>query len=229
VSEVLARMAAMGIGRVPVVAEDDPQQLIGVFRREDAVRAYQLALGREVSHDLGRQRLRARITSDAAFHDVEIPVDSVAAGRLLKEVPIPAGVTVVSVRSGLRVEVPTGNTRLRAGDVLTVFAREGGYDQFVERLDVGDTAELAAMAGDDARFFDLEIPLGSVADGRLIKEVAIPGGCTIVSVRRDMTVIVPDGNTRLASGDVITVFAKPDSRRQFAERLRPPRAGDPAP
>jgi Trk K+ transport system NAD-binding subunit len=68
-----------------------------------------------------------------------------------------------------------------------------------------------------------------VADGRLIKEIAVPGGCTIVSVRRGLDVIVPDGNTRLASGDVITLFAEPDSRRQFAERLRPPRAGDAAP
>lgn len=228
VSEVLARMAAVGIGRVPIVAEDDPQELVAVFRREDAVRAYQLALGREVSHDLGRQRLRARIASDAAFHDLEIPARSVADGRLLKEVPIPAGVTVVSVRSGLRVEVPTGNTRLHAGDVLSVFAREGGYEQFVERLNAGDTEELAAITGDDARFFDLEIPLGSVADGRLIKEIAIPGGCTIVSVRRGVDVIVPDGNTRLASGDVVTLFSKAESRRLLAERLRAPRAGDPA-
>ena len=88
---------------------------------------------------------------------------------------MPSGVTVVSVRKGLRVEVPDGNTRLVAGDVLTVFARAGGYEQLVLRLNAGNTEELAAISGDDARFFDLEIPLGSVADGRLIREIADPG------------------------------------------------------
>lgn len=226
VSEVLARMATLGIGRVPIVSEDDPGLLVGVFRREDAVSAYHLALGREVSHDLGRARLQARTGPDAAFHDVEIPAGSVADGRLLKEVPLPGGVTVVSVRKGLQVVVPDGNTLLGAGDVVTVFAREGGYGQLVQRLDAGDTAELTAISGDPARFFDLEIPLGSVADGRLIREIAIPGGCTIVSVRRGLEVIVPDGNTRLMSGDVVTLFARQESRTQLAERLRPPEPGD---
>ncbi len=229
VSEVLSRMASLGIGRIPIVDADDPGRLVAMFRREDAVEAYHLALGKEVSHDIDRERLRARTVPGAAFHEVEIPALSVADGRLLKEVPVPAGVTVVSVRKGMRVEVPDGNTSLSAGDVLTVFAREGSYDQLIQRLNAGDTEELTAITGDDARFFDLEIPLGSVADGRLIKEIAIPGGCTIVSVRRGLEVIVPDGNTGLSSGDVITVFARHGSRRQLAERLRAPTAGDPAP
>jgi len=228
VSEVLARMATLGVGRIPIVDEHDPGRLIGVFRREHAVQAYHLALGREVSHDLGRERLRARTTADAAFHDIEIPDRSVADGRLLKEVPMPSEVTVVSVRKGLQVEVPDGNTRLLAGDVLTVFARTGGYDQLMQRLNAGNTEELTAISGDDARFFDLEIPLGSVAEGRVIKEIAIPGGCTVVSVRRGLEVIVPDGNTRLLSGDVITVFARQGSRRQLAERLKPPQPGESA-
>lgn len=229
VSEVLARMASLGIGRVPIVAEDDPSRLVGVFRREDAVQAYHLALGREVHHDLRRERLRARTSAEAAFHEVEIPGGSMADGRLLKEAPIPSGVTLVSVRRGTTVLVPDGNTRLQAGDIVTVFARAGLYEQFLERLYAGDTEELAAITGEEARFFDLEIPLGSVADGRQIKEIAIPGGCTIVSVRRDLETIVPDGSTRLSSGDVITCFAKPASRRQLAERLQPPKAGDPMP
>ena len=68
--------------------------------------------------------------------------------------------------------------------------------------------------------------MGSVADGRLIKEIAIPGGCTVVSVRRSAEVIVPDGNTRLEAGDIITVFARHHGRAQLAERLRPPQPGE---
>lgn len=220
VSEVLARMAALGVGRIPVVAPDDPGRLVGLFRRENAVEAYHLALGREVSHDLGRERLRARTTADAGFHDLEVPAGSIADGRLLKEIPVPGGCTVVSVRRGLEVLVPDGNTRLQAGDVMTVFARSGLYEQLVERLRADDTEELVAFLGDEARFFDLEILEGSVAADRTIRELAVPGGCTVVSVRRGLEVIVPDGSTVLQAGDVITVFAEPESRRQLAERLR---------
>jgi Trk K+ transport system NAD-binding subunit len=214
-------MAALGVGRVPIVAEDDPQRLVAVFRREDAVTAYHVALGREVHHDLGRDRLRTRVAPGAGFFDVEVPPGSVADGSLVKELPIPGGCTIVSVRRGMVVIVPDGNTRLAPGDVLTVFAREGTKEQFEERLSLGDTGEIAAVFREDpARFFDLEVPSGSVADGRLIKEVPIPGGCTIVSVRRGGDILVPDGNTRLAAGDVLTVFAHREPRTQFAERLR---------
>jgi len=221
VSVVLERMASLGIGRVPVVAEDDPTVLVGLFRREDAVTAYHRALGQEVSHDLDRSRLQARIAPGTDFHEVEVPSGSVADGRLLKEIPLPSGVTVVSVRRGTQVVVPDGNTRLTTGDILTVFALHGLQEQLLERMHADDTAELEMVVGNDqARFFDIEVPVNSIADLRPIREVAIPGGCTIVSVRRGDEVHIPDGSTMLAAGDVLTVFAKPESRRVFVERLK---------
>ena len=93
---------------------------------------------------------------------MEIPQGSVADGRLIKEVPVPAGATIVSVRRGTLVMVPDGNTRLRGGDVLAVFARSGSREQFEQRLRSDDTAEI--FADDAARFFDIEIPSGSVAE-----------------------------------------------------------------
>lgn len=221
VSQVLERMASVGIGRIPVVAGDDPERLIAMFRREDAVKAYHIALGQEIDHDLGRSRLQARVAAGADFHDVRITPGSVADGRLLKEVPVPGGATVVSIRRGLQVLVPDGNTRLQHDDVLTVFARPGVGAQLDERLHAGDTAELDIVVPDDeARFFDLEIPRGSTSAGRPIREVAVPAGCTVVSVRRLGAVIVPTGNTVLEAGDVLTVFARSGARRVFAERLK---------
>lgn len=221
VSQVLERMASVGIGRIPVVAGDDPGRLIAMFRREDAVKAYHIALGQEIDHDLGRSRLQARVAVGADFHEVRITAGSVADGRLLKELPVPGGATVVSVRRGLEVLVPDGNTRLRRDDILTVFARPGVGAQLDERLHAGDTAELDIVVPDDeARFFDLEIPRGSTAAGREIREVAVPAGCTVVSVRRLGEVIVPTGHTVLEAGDVLTVFARSGPRRIFAERLK---------
>ncbi len=222
VSEALERMASLGVGIIPVVAEDNPRRLVGVFRRGDAVAAYHLALGQEVHHEMGRERLRARTHPEASFSDIEIPPGSVADGRRVREVPIPQGCTIVSVRRGAEIRVPHGHTVLEAGDVLTIFSRRAARDQLADRLRADEwTGEHERVEREpEARFFDVEIPVGSVADGRAVKEIPIPHGCTIVSVRRDGETLVPDGGTELRGGDIIVLFALPASREQLVERLR---------
>ncbi|NQV07852.1 chloride channel protein [bacterium] len=223
VSVTLERMAALGVGRIPVVDEDDPTSLLALFRREDAVTAYHLALEKEVVHEVDQARLKTRTDPGAGFQDIEVPIGSIADGRPIKQSPIPGGVTIVSVRRGLRVTVPDGNTVLRSGDVLTVFSSKAASDRLMERLRGSEetTAEHRVLGADStARFFDLEVPSGSVADQREIKALAVPSGCTVVSVRRGLEVMVPDGSTVLMAGDVLTVFAVIDARTQFAERLR---------
>ena len=221
VSEALERMAALGVGRIPVVAEEEPDRVVAIFRREDAVAAYHLALGQEVHHEIDRERLRTRIDPGAGFAQVVVTAGSLADGRLLKEMPVPSGATIVSVRRGVNVIVPEGNTRLFDGDVMTVFGSRAALEQFEARLGGADhvTGEIRTV-GTAATFFDIESPSGSVADGRRIAEIAIPGGCTIVSVRRGDETIIPDGSTRLIAGDLVTVFAVPGSRDQLVERLR---------
>lgn len=134
VSSALERMAAVGVGRLPVVADDDPSRLLGLFRREGAVQAYQLALAKSTAGEHERQRLRARIHPGAEFFDFGVPAGSMADGKLIREVSWPAGCTVVSVRRGGQISVPTGDTQLGAGDVITVFGTEQGRLRLRERL-----------------------------------------------------------------------------------------------
>ncbi|MDX1689898.1 MAG: chloride channel protein [Acidimicrobiia bacterium] len=221
VSVALERMASIGVGRVPIVAEDDPTRLVGLFRREDAVTAYHLALGQEVDHEVDTERLRTRIDPGARFFEVIVGTDSLADGRLLKELPVPGAGTIVSVRRGLNVIVPDGSTRLAAGDVLTFFGSTVAADQFERRLGGAEhvTGEIR-LGAEGATYFEVEIPVGSSTDGRRVAEVAIPSGCTVVAVRRGDDTLVPDGATVLRAGDVLTIFALPGSRDQFVERLR---------
>jgi CIC family chloride channel protein len=223
VSEAMERMASLGVGCLPVVAAEDSQRLVGIFRREEAVVAYHRALGREVHHEMGRQRLRARTHPGAAFHDLYVLGGSMADGRAVRQLPVPDDCTIVAVRRGAQVSVPHGDTVLRDGDVITVFGSEAAYRQLAERLrlDEWSTGEQPRVSPEPtARFFEVEVPAGSAADGRAIREVPIPGDCTIVSVRRGAGLLVPDGGTLLAAGDVLTLFAHPAARDQFAERLR---------
>lgn len=145
VSRALERMAALGVGRLPVVDENDPQKLVGMFRREEAVRAYHEALSSRTDGELHRLRLAQRTDPGAGYYDFRIPVGSIADGRKVKEVAWPEGSTLVSVRRGREVLVPSGNTVLLPGDVVTAFGTDVSKNRMIERLNAGadePTAEI---------------------------------------------------------------------------------------
>ena len=134
VSTALERMATMGVGRLPVVADDDAGRLVGMFRREDAVGAYHRALEGARTDAALRDRLRIRTSPGTNFFEVEIPPGSMADGRAVREVAWPEGCTLVSVRRGREVLIPHGSTSLFAGDVVTAFGTEGVRDRMMLRL-----------------------------------------------------------------------------------------------
>lgn len=145
VSEALERMAALGVSRLPVVSAHNVDRLVGMFRRGDAVNAYHQALGEAKGVELARARHRRRAEPGVSFFEVRVPPGSHIDGKLVKEVSWPEGCTVVSVRRGTIVLVPSGNTRLQVGDVITAFGTKGARDALVARLNAGadePTAEL---------------------------------------------------------------------------------------
>lgn len=145
VSQAIERMAALGIGRLPVVADDDPKRLVGLFRREEAVNAYHQALGATTGSELQRSRLRLRTAPDVRFFEFRIPAGSIADHRAVMDVSWPEGCTLVSVRRDTNVLVPAGTTQLIPGDVITAFGTELSERQIIERLNAGadePTAEI---------------------------------------------------------------------------------------
>lgn len=158
VSRALERMAALGVGRLPVVAEDHPNLLVGMFRREDAVRAYHEALTTTTDVELHRARLAQRTVAGAGYYDFRVPPGSIADGRAIREVSWPEGSTLVSIRRGRDVMVPTGATVLLSGDVITAFGTTTSRERMIERLNTGadeSTAELS-LAEIDPDFLEAD-------------------------------------------------------------------------
>lgn len=145
VSQAMERMAALGVGRLPVVAASEPWRLVGMFRREEAVSAYHEALGTRTDHHLERERLAQRAHPGTGYFDFRIPPGSIADGRRVSEVAWPEGSTLVSVRRGRDVLVPVGSTVLQRRDVVTAFGNEASRVILIERLNTGadePTAEI---------------------------------------------------------------------------------------
>lgn len=129
VGSALRRMAPRDISRLPVVSRDNPRHLVGVVRRNDIVRAYDVgALRREEA----RHRVdQMRAVSDAStrFIEVQMTPNSHAAGKNVANLGLPPSAVLVSIRRGRDLLIPHGNTQLLAGDLVTLLCEKGHIEE----------------------------------------------------------------------------------------------------
>ncbi len=137
-SDALRRMSRRDLGRLPVVARENPKQLLGVLRRSDIIRAYEMALARRAAQRHREHKIRLDALTPARVNVVEATVtaDSPCAGKLLSEIPFPRECVIASTRRGGRVFVPRGETELQTGDTLVIVA-EGAALQTALQLIAG--------------------------------------------------------------------------------------------
>lgn len=121
VSMALSRMASLGVGRLPVLGGPDGRELVGMFRRESVVNAYELALSMAKGRELYRERNRIRSQPGADFWVVEVSQGSPVANATVASVAWPSDAVLVSIQRSTAVLVPHGDTVLRVGDTLTAF------------------------------------------------------------------------------------------------------------
>jgi CIC family chloride channel protein len=135
VSVALTRMSALGVGRLPVVSESHPTEVIGMFRRESVVKAYDSALSMTKGRELYRERKRIRTQPGADFFETTVREVSPIVNSMVAEVIWPDDSVLVSIRRGSTVLVPHGKTPIRAGDVITAFgspAANRGFSSLIE-------------------------------------------------------------------------------------------------
>jgi CIC family chloride channel protein len=129
----LRRMGPRDIGRLPVVERSNSRHLLGVLRRTDLVRAYDIALTRRAAMRHRAQQVRLGALSSVQVEEVVIEVNAPCADRRVSEVKWPRDSVIATLRRGQRVIIPHGDTILKAGDVLVV-AAEGEARDVVRQL-----------------------------------------------------------------------------------------------
>ncbi|MEZ0397392.1 MAG: chloride channel protein [Anaerolineales bacterium] len=134
--EALRRMSRLDVGRLPVTPREDRTRLLGLLRRTDIIRAYELALTRRVAGGLRESAIRLDALTPPQVEVLELQVapGAPADGHLLRELNLPPGCVIASLRRGRRVLVPRGDTPLRAGDVLVVTLDSATGEQGREEL-----------------------------------------------------------------------------------------------
>ena len=93
----------------------DEGRLAGVVSARDAMAAYRQALSGNVRQVRG-------VGADGVMLEGALAAGSPLVGRALRDAGLPTDVVVVAVQRGDKLVVPSGQTRLEAGDRLTLFA-----------------------------------------------------------------------------------------------------------
>jgi CIC family chloride channel protein len=124
-AEALARMGVRGFGRLPVVSRDDPSRLLGLIRRSDIIRAYNMALARRAELQHRAKRAQLRNLDGTEFVDITLTVNDRAVGKTIQEIAglLPKDSILISIRRDGKMLIPHGNTVFQVGDHLTAFVR----------------------------------------------------------------------------------------------------------
>jgi len=73
------------------------------------------------------------------------------------------------------------------------------------------------------QFLEVTIPPNSFAVGKTIVDLRIPRAAVLVSIKRGIEIIIPRGDTRLSSGDVVTTLCESEVTSAVRELLLSPR------
>jgi CIC family chloride channel protein len=119
--EVLQRMAPRDLSRMPVVSRQDPKKLVGVIRRRNVIKAYDMGLVRR-GFALGSLPGSPPGSATGRF---PVPRNSYLVGKTLAELCLPDDFLVIHLERDGKMIMPHGITRLEAGDTLTLLSHHG--------------------------------------------------------------------------------------------------------
>lgn len=117
----LKRMGPSDLSSLPVVDRNDRNRLLGVIRRRNIVRAYNLGTVRrqEIQHKMALMRHDHGV--GARFVELKVAKDTPVLTASLAKLDLPWNCVIVSIRRGDQVIIPHGNTSLELGDKVTAF------------------------------------------------------------------------------------------------------------
>lgn len=114
-SEAAALMTAHHLGQIPVVDPSDPAKIIGILRSEDVFHAY-THLAERRDELLSRMEQEGAQSEDTLQVRFLISLRSPIAGKALKELKIPDGVVLTSLKRRNTTMIPEGPTVLKVRD-----------------------------------------------------------------------------------------------------------------
>ncbi|MEA2002853.1 MAG: Trk system potassium transporter TrkA [Actinomycetota bacterium] len=131
-------LVAGAVGAPKTIARFGHRSVAGLLRNVGigATLSSRVAVANRILQFVRRDRILSVVTvkdTDAEALEMELGPESPALGKTLAELGMSQGAVIGGIVRGVGVRVPTGDTRLQAGDRVVVFAKSEAIDA-VERL-----------------------------------------------------------------------------------------------
>ena len=123
--EALARMGIRGVGRLPVISRESPDYLLGLIRRADIIRAYNIALSRRAVIQRDTRHAHNGAPEGTEFIEFTLTAGGKVIGSAVKDIAdsIPNECILISIHRYGKVLIPHGNSVIQEGDQITAFIR----------------------------------------------------------------------------------------------------------
>lgn len=130
----LRRMNVYHIGRLPVVSRESPDHYLGMIRRENILRAYDIGLARKSIEQHRNKHFKLRDVERNTFIEVVVEADAPMVGHTLSEFKYSSNCLLVSVRRNAETMIAHGHTRIQVGDRITAYAEPTAHHTFYQQF-----------------------------------------------------------------------------------------------
>ncbi|MDQ7026516.1 MAG: chloride channel protein [Anaerolineae bacterium] len=130
----LRRMSIYNIGRLPVISREDSQTFLGMIRRSDIIKAYDIALRRKAIQQHRGKYLKLRDTEDNSFIEVTVEEGAPMVGRTLAQFPHSDNCLLVSIWRNGEAMIAHGSTQIEAGDRVIAYVQHDAAKTIQEQF-----------------------------------------------------------------------------------------------
>lgn len=213
---VLHQFAMADVGRLPVVNPSDEGELIGVVRRSDIVKAYRKGAMQRAELEHRYQHMRMSSQTSAQMIEVNVLPGGASDGKMVRDVHLPGGAILTSIRRDDLTIIPRGDTVLHGGDHLTVLAMPDQVKKVEAHLLRGNGKQNTTAP----RYHDIVVPDTSPLVGKMVRDVPLPEHANIASILREGATIIPRGDTVLHANDLLIVLLRPGQVKQMQKLVK---------
>jgi len=119
----IQKMSPRDLARLPVISRDGSMHLIGSISRSDILRAYDVDIVRKQRGQMEEKQTTLRASTETGFVELVINEDDDSCDVMVKDLPLPEHVTLISIKRGAKMIIPRGRHQIEPGDVLTLFGQ----------------------------------------------------------------------------------------------------------
>ncbi len=203
VADLFAAFQETHLGGFPVMSNET--ELYGMVTMQDMERTID-----EMERTLERKEVNLK---DLKVWDVATP-DPVT---VFPDEPIWSAIKKMAPRDLARLPVVSRNNPLQFVGVISRSDIVRAYNVGLMRKQkdelAHDRSTLRKVTG--LEFIEIEVEANCLGTGKRLADISLPKNTNIVSILRYGTVLVPDGNTKILPGDIITVLCFSDQKESI--------------